>query len=253
MPFKSEAQRKYLWAREPEIARDWTDTYGSRIQKENGGIMRLGFQNGNNVDDESTWKKIKKSKPFQALDRFAITPLMALANRYNALNPNSVNYNPLLQGQRDFAFEPIHTGGFGFQQDPIGRFLGSVDPNNPDYNPLYGQALVSMFGTNDLTEMLRKRKQKLISYDYQSKIKDKKLAKIEDMIKQAEARDVTAVQQTASLPSHYLERGGGGYRDAPIRSAAKAAAEGIDVKSTGHMGPGGKHYARGGIANIWLE
>ena len=41
MPFKSEAQRKYLWANEPEIARDWTDTYGSRIQKSNGGISQL--------------------------------------------------------------------------------------------------------------------------------------------------------------------------------------------------------------------
>ena len=30
MPFKSEAQRKYLWANEPKIARDWTDTYGSK-------------------------------------------------------------------------------------------------------------------------------------------------------------------------------------------------------------------------------
>ena len=38
MPFKSEAQRRYLWANEPEIARDWTDNYGSRIQKSNGGI-----------------------------------------------------------------------------------------------------------------------------------------------------------------------------------------------------------------------
>ena len=41
MPFKSEAQRKYLWANEPEIARDWTDTYGSRIQKDDGGISHL--------------------------------------------------------------------------------------------------------------------------------------------------------------------------------------------------------------------
>ena len=37
MPFKSEKQRRYLWANEPEIARDWTDTYGSRIKKSNGG------------------------------------------------------------------------------------------------------------------------------------------------------------------------------------------------------------------------
>ena len=52
MPFKSEAQRRYLWANEPEIARDWTDTYGSRIQKDSGGIMRLGFDKGGEVVDD---------------------------------------------------------------------------------------------------------------------------------------------------------------------------------------------------------
>jgi len=46
MPFKSEAQRRYLWANEPEIARDWTDTYGSRIQQSNGGIMDVAIQGG---------------------------------------------------------------------------------------------------------------------------------------------------------------------------------------------------------------
>ena len=44
MPFQSEKQRRYLWANEPEIARDWTDTYGSKIQKANGG--RIGFARG---------------------------------------------------------------------------------------------------------------------------------------------------------------------------------------------------------------
>ena len=43
MPFQSEKQRRYLWANEPEIARDWTDTYGSRIQSQDGGIMRIPF------------------------------------------------------------------------------------------------------------------------------------------------------------------------------------------------------------------
>jgi len=50
MPFQSEKQRRYLWANEPEIARDWTDTYGSRISKLHGGIMhhdaRRGFPGG---------------------------------------------------------------------------------------------------------------------------------------------------------------------------------------------------------------
>ena len=44
MPFKSEKQRRYLWANEPEIARDWTDTYGSKIHKADGG--RIGFYRG---------------------------------------------------------------------------------------------------------------------------------------------------------------------------------------------------------------
>ena len=42
MPFQSEAQRRYLWANEPEIARDWTDTYGSGIAKALGG--RIQYQ-----------------------------------------------------------------------------------------------------------------------------------------------------------------------------------------------------------------
>ena len=48
MPFQSEKQRRYLWANEPEIARDWADTYGSRIESNMGGISRLGFANGPN-------------------------------------------------------------------------------------------------------------------------------------------------------------------------------------------------------------
>ena len=44
MPFKSEKQRKYLWANEPEIARDWTETYGSKVKKADGG--RIGFYQG---------------------------------------------------------------------------------------------------------------------------------------------------------------------------------------------------------------
>lgn len=30
MPFKSENQRRYLWANEPNVARRWSEKYGSR-------------------------------------------------------------------------------------------------------------------------------------------------------------------------------------------------------------------------------
>ena len=45
MPFQSEKQRRYLWANEPEIARDWTDTYGSRVKKFDGGTLYNTLEN----------------------------------------------------------------------------------------------------------------------------------------------------------------------------------------------------------------
>ena len=43
MPFQSEKQRKYLWANEPKIARDWTEKYGSRVKKQLGGTLNIGY------------------------------------------------------------------------------------------------------------------------------------------------------------------------------------------------------------------
>ena len=37
MPFRSEKQRRYLWANEPKIAREWTDEYGSKPVKAKAG------------------------------------------------------------------------------------------------------------------------------------------------------------------------------------------------------------------------
>jgi len=62
MPFKSEDQRRYLWANEPEIARDWTDTYGSRIQNNTGGISRLGFEEGSPKKEIYDLEQYKKEK-----------------------------------------------------------------------------------------------------------------------------------------------------------------------------------------------
>ena len=32
-PFKSQKQRKFLWANKPELAREWADKYGSKIKR----------------------------------------------------------------------------------------------------------------------------------------------------------------------------------------------------------------------------
>ena len=39
MPFKSEKQRKYLWAKEPKIAEKWTKEHVSKIVKNKGGVV----------------------------------------------------------------------------------------------------------------------------------------------------------------------------------------------------------------------
>ena len=59
MPFKSEKQRRYLWANEPEIARDWSDTYGHRAQGYDGGVMRVPFQDAGSVLTPEQIKMIK--------------------------------------------------------------------------------------------------------------------------------------------------------------------------------------------------
>jgi len=60
MPFQSEKQRRYLWANEPEIARDWTDTYGSGIAKALGG--RIGYQDGTLTKQQIAMIKDMQSK-----------------------------------------------------------------------------------------------------------------------------------------------------------------------------------------------
>ena len=70
MPFQSEKQRRYLWANEPEIARDWTDTYGSGIAKALGG--RIPFYAGSgvatNIDNPVAYDQLAFN-PGSMLDR----------------------------------------------------------------------------------------------------------------------------------------------------------------------------------------
>ena len=40
MPFKSEKQRKYMWEKEPAIAKKWTEKYGSKPRKKGGLINK---------------------------------------------------------------------------------------------------------------------------------------------------------------------------------------------------------------------
>ena len=43
MPFRSEKQRKYLYANEPKVASKWSEKYGSKVKKK--GIL-AAFEGG---------------------------------------------------------------------------------------------------------------------------------------------------------------------------------------------------------------
>tara|TARA_R100001132_G_C3183599_1_gene38936 strand:+ start:217 stop:453 length:237 start_codon:yes stop_codon:yes gene_type:complete len=62
MPFKSEKQRRYLWANEPEVARKFVD------EKASGGLLKKAIANSMNLQDYSRMrsggmiKTVKKTK-----------------------------------------------------------------------------------------------------------------------------------------------------------------------------------------------
>ena len=104
MPFKSEAQKRYLWANEPEIARDWADTYGSRIQKENGGIMGLGPYMG--YPSYEAWLAAQRGEGGGGEG-----PYMDLQQTWTSLPGDPKNYRlSQLEGEADY-FPP--TTGMG--------------------------------------------------------------------------------------------------------------------------------------------
>ena len=57
MPFQSEKQKKWMWANKPEMAREWTQEYGSKV-KAKGGIMAKD----KNWIQKAT-KNMRKDKP----------------------------------------------------------------------------------------------------------------------------------------------------------------------------------------------
>ena len=85
MPFQSEKQRRYLWANEPEIARDWTNTYGHRAQGYDGGVMRVPFQDAGSVLTPEQIKMIKDMKS-RGMDTSTIETISgATADQINAV------------------------------------------------------------------------------------------------------------------------------------------------------------------------
>ena len=251
MPFKSEAQRKYLWANEPDIARDWTDTYGSRIQKENGGIMRLGFQTGNDVDDEVPWWKrfqeggkrlgnylsdMTWNMPFSPMG--ILSMIAKKADRFHTL--------PGI----DQEFITNQMQAQGTNQDPFGINIRSALGNYADYNVNRLEKLRQILHRKKLEDpgfmwkpdsfLGREYKYRQGLEQDQQGIKTRIQDQLSDAAKRQEAAGGDAGHTLSQLQDPGLK---GDYAAARERTASR-------------VGPGGMRaygLARGGLASLWRE
>jgi len=151
MPFKSEKQRRYLFANEPEIARDWTETYGSKIQKADGGITRLGFQRGGPGGHEDSYEA---GKSYEAAARPSSPDRSPREERIMAGPPSS--YTPAQVGtlsdpreKKDF-FEQSWSG----QPNFLGFGGGYRNLRTPSDTSGGYQSRLSQYGGNILSGIM---------------------------------------------------------------------------------------------------
>ena len=129
MPFQSEKQRRYLWANEPEIARDWTDTYGSRIAAALGGIMasRVGLKLG--------------MSPGEAQAR-------GLGAEAHGGPTGDQGGNGGVQGVPDFVTSTVPRTGPKSFGDKVGGLFKNFNPI--DYVPIIGKKSLTRWGLSKL-------------------------------------------------------------------------------------------------------
>ncbi|URG13084.1 hypothetical protein [phage 023Pt_psg01] len=210
----------------------------------------------------------------------AITPMMALMNKRNPLNPNASNYNPALQPQMDFLEGITGTKISGMPEDlqfTDGLMMIGRDPNSglTKYGPgsvLSGKNVVSGFGTNDYGDMLRDYINKMEANTRISQIgKDARLAQARAELAAEQERqrqayidagtqaEVAALQQEIdsgkySGGSDFAQQnqaavgGGNTATNAQGQTASQATAAGTGT-SQGYS----QHYARGGLATMFTR
>ena len=197
----------------------------------------------------------------------AFTPMMALMQKRNPLNPNAMNYNPNLQKQMDFLEGTTGTRVFGTSDNlqfedaaMIGR-----DPNSglAKYGPgsvLSGQNVVSGFGTNDYEEQLANYVEKMRNRaitktltKFQQQKLDAAMAELgrEKARQEKDAADRARAANADVYAELDKRTGGKGYGDAGGFSTSRAGKEG--AFGTFGEGRGRKDFSEGGLATMFKE
>jgi len=214
---------------------------------------------------------------------FAITPMMALANKRNALNPNAMNYNPDLQPQMDFLGGQTGTRITGTSDNlkfTDGQMMIGNDPNSglAKYGPgsvLSGQNVVSGFGTNDYAQQLQNYIDKMMGYKTRSKFQQAKLDRAiaekkayEDKIaSEAAAKAKSDAAKIEAIRQQYASQGrdyGQGGADAATQASYEGADGSYAGASTQDYGSGEKdggiigykdggrvEFKKGGLATMF--
>jgi hypothetical protein len=194
----------------------------------------------------------------------AFTPMMALMQKRNPLNPNAMNYNPNLQKQMDFLEGTTGTRVFGTSDNlqfedaaMIGR-----DPNSglAKYGPgsvLSGQNVVSGFGTNDYEEQLGKYIEKMRNRAITktlSKFQQAKLdAAIAEMGREMERQQREVAERArAANPDVYARADELGFTDGKGGGFASKST-GTNEAFSNKTGRGRTGYGDGGLATMFKE
>ena len=190
MPFKSEEQRRYLWANEPEIARDWTDTYGSRIQKNNGGIMRIPFRSagavgaahgsaaaaagpvdrGNTGGDDKSYQTVQRPNPHIDISPTSQVTGPRIESSANEWIQNLNHLNAMRAAQQGTKFNPYQGGSRpqggllnpmgvmsllgGFMKKPFSLAATGINAVRNKFGP----AWKDWTAADNLAEFLRRRR-----------------------------------------------------------------------------------------------
>jgi len=208
---------------------------------------------------------------------FAITPMMALMQKRNPLNPGASNYNPNLQPQMDF-LEGITgtkiTGTSGNLKFTDNQMMIGTDPNSglAKYGPgsvLSGQNVVSGFGTNDYEKQLEKYIDKMISRrtkgvlsEFQQKKLDAAYAELKaEQERQAAAAELAAAASRAESRRQYDPNihGPNNYGLGSDGKQSFDSGQGFGINATtggpvsNKTGKGRTDYSKGGLATMFKE
>ena len=176
MPFQSEKQRRYLWANEPEIARDWTDTYGSGIAKALGG--RIGFQEGG-YDWSSEDNPELLQQMNDAVDK-------AVNDYLGKIKSGEISFPNNLQ----------------LEIDKIGnKTRHDIIQSQSDQPKIFSETLQEGLDTSNIKQkQKRSREQELLDEMNQTRLSD------EDWLEQADARQLMASSGMFGTDANYVDK-----------------------------------------------